>query len=54
MLDGSGFDDQHPALCLKVLLKELELYNQDLLSKPMLVAVNKSDREFVNFDEKYL
>jgi GTP-binding protein len=42
LLDGS-LEEAEAALSFKTLIREMEAYNPDLLSKPRLVAVNKMD-----------
>jgi GTP-binding protein len=43
MLDISGMTGRDPLQDFEVLQRELELYNPDLLRRPMLVALNKAD-----------
>ncbi len=45
MLDMAGTDNRKPVDDYESLLKELALYNEDLLKKPRLVAANKMDEE---------
>lgn len=45
ILDMAGTDNRDPRDDYKQLLKELELYDADLLKKPRLVAANKMDEE---------
>jgi GTP-binding protein len=43
LLDMAGTDGRTPWDDYKQLLKELELYNPDILKKPRLVVANKMD-----------
>ena len=43
MIDMAGTDGRKPADDYKNLLKELSLYSEDLLKKPMIVAANTSN-----------
>lgn len=45
MLDASGVDGRNPLDDYKVLRKELEAYNPEMLEKAHVVALNKSDTE---------
>ena len=45
MIDMAGTDGRKPADDYKHLLKELSLYSEDLLKKPMIVAANKMDED---------
>lgn len=45
MIDMAGTDGRKPADDYKNLLKELSLYSEDLLKKPMIVAANKMDED---------
>lgn len=45
MLDASGIDGRDPISDYKVLRKELEAYNPELLNRPFLVVLNKIDTE---------
>lgn len=45
MLDASGIDGRNPASDLKVLRQELQAYNDELLRRPYLIALNKVDDE---------
>ena len=55
VIDGSLYDDDRtPLKDYKVLRRELELYKDGiLLNKPSLIALNKSDRKYTNFDKRY-
>lgn len=52
VLDGSvADDDRTPLKDYKVLFRELQLYKGGiLLNKPSLIALNKSDRKYTNFE----
>ncbi|ABB13865.1 MULTISPECIES: GTPase ObgE [Carboxydothermus] len=43
VLDMSGFEGRDPVDDFEVLLKELKLYNEQLLTKPLVIAANKMD-----------
>jgi GTP-binding protein len=43
MLDMAGTDGRNPSDDYKQLLRELELYDPDLLKRPRLVVANKMD-----------
>lgn len=45
ILDASGIDGRNPSHDFKVLRKELEAYNPELLNRPYLVVLNKIDTE---------
>lgn len=45
MLDMAAEDGRKPEDDYQTLIKELELYNPDLLKKPIIVAANKMDEE---------
>ncbi len=45
MIDMAGTDGRKPADDYRNLLKELSLYSEDLLKKPMIVAANKMDED---------
>jgi GTP-binding protein len=45
IMDASGIDGRTPAFDFKVLRKELQEYNDELLSRPYLVVLNKIDEE---------
>lgn len=45
MLDASGIDGRNPIDDYRVLRKELEAYNPEMLNRPFLVALNKIDTE---------
>ena len=45
MIDMAGTDGRKPTDDYKNLLKELSLYSEDLLKKPMIVAANKMDED---------
>ena len=53
IIDGTGEDEHRPIYDYKVLRKELELYNKELLNYKSLIAVNKVDWEHTNFKEKF-
>ena len=54
VLDGSvADDDRTPLKDYKVLLRELSLYKGGiLLQKPSLIALNKCDRKYSNFEPR--
>jgi len=43
VLDTAGSDGRDPVEDFRVLLREMELYQEDLLKKPMFIAANKID-----------
>lgn len=45
VLDASGIDGRNPSDDFKVLRKEIEAYNPELLQRPYLVILNKMDAE---------
>jgi GTPase len=45
VIDASGIDGRNPVDDLKVLRKELEAYNPEMLERPFIVAINKIDTE---------
>ena len=45
VLDMSGLEGREPVTDFDVLLKELSLYSEKLLQKPLLIAANKMDTE---------
>lgn len=45
MLDASGIDGRDPASDFTILRKELQAYNDELLRRPYLIALNKVDDE---------
>tara|TARA_R100000027_G_scaffold54802_3_gene43900 strand:- start:12931 stop:13926 length:996 start_codon:yes stop_codon:yes gene_type:complete len=49
VLDGAGCDDRDPLEDYQVLVKEMELYDEELVKKQRFIAVNKSD--LPNFEE---
>ena len=55
VLDGTIADEgRTPLKDYKVLYNELEKYKDGLLlKKPSLIAVNKSDRAYTNFQQRY-
>lgn len=53
VIDGTGDDSRRPINDYKILRKELELYDSNLLKFKSLIAVNKCDREHTQFKEKY-
>lgn len=53
IIDGSGDDERRPINDYKVLRNELKMYDPNLLNFKSLIAVNKSDREFTDFKQKY-
>ena len=54
VLDGSVADDSRtPLKDYRVLYNELKLYkNGLLLNKPSVIALNKCDRKYTNFDQR--
>ena len=54
VLDGSvGDEDRTPLKDYRVLYRELSLYKGGiLLDKPSLIALNKCDRKYTNFDSR--
>jgi len=53
VIDGTGDDSRRPINDYKILRKELELYDSNLLKFKSLIAVNKCDREHTQFKKKY-
>lgn len=45
VLDASGIDNRNPTDDYRILRKELQSYNPELLARPFLVALNKIDTE---------
>ena len=45
MLDASGIDGRNPSDDFRVLRKEMESYNPEMMDKPFLVALNKIDTD---------
>jgi len=45
MLDASGIDGRNPADDYRILLKEIEAYNPEMLERPNVVVLNKVDSE---------
>lgn len=45
VLDASGIDGRNPLEDFKVLRKEIEAYNPEMLERPFIVALNKMDTE---------
>ena len=43
VIDGAGTDERHPNDDLKSLVKELKMYDPEILKKPAVIFVNKSD-----------
>jgi hypothetical protein len=43
VIDGAGTDERHPNDDFKSLMKELKLYDPELLKKPAVMFINKSD-----------
>ena len=43
VIDGAGTDDREPVSDIRALLKELRLYDDNMLKKPIIMFANKSD-----------
>jgi GTP-binding protein len=52
LVDMAGTDNRHPWDDYKQLLKELELYDPELVKKPRLVVANKIDEEAAEINLK--
>lgn len=53
ILDGTGDGKRRPVNDYQILRRELELYDKELLGYKSLIAINKSDREHTQYEEKF-
>ena len=54
LVDISGIEGRDPIEDFKLINEELKLYNENISTKPMIVALNKSDLDFNNNAEKFI
>lgn len=54
LVDISGIEGRNPIEDFKLINKELRLYNDKISSKPMIVALNKSDLDFNDNAAKFI
>lgn len=54
VVDVSGLEGRDPIEDFKLINKELELYNENLSKKPMIVALNKSELDYNDNASKFI
>ena len=54
VVDVSGLEGRDPIEDFKLINKELELYNENLFKKPMIVALNKSELDYNDNASKFI
>lgn len=54
VVDVSGLEGRDPIDDFKLINKELELYNENLSKKPMIVALNKSELDYNDNSSKFI
>ena len=54
VVDVSGLESRDPIDDFKLINKELELYNENLSKKPMIVALNKSELDYNDNASKFI
>ena len=54
VVDVSGLEGRDPIDDFKLINKELELYNENLSKKPMIVALNKSELDYNDNTSKFI
>ena len=54
VVDVSGLEGRDPIEDFKLINKELELYNENLSKKPMIVALNKSELDYNDNSSKFI
>nr|WP_072537409.1 GTPase ObgE [Anaerococcus mediterraneensis] len=54
LVDISGLEGRDPIEDFLLINKELELYNENLSKKPMIVGLNKSELDYNNNTEKFI
>lgn len=54
VVDIAGLEGRNPIDDFRLINKELELYNEDLAKKPMIIALNKSELDFNNNASEFI